>query len=352
MLYYFFASASGSLNGLNSEQIGDFFGGVISNPSLQIIWMLIAVVIGFSTCFLGLQKGVERITKIMMSGLLVIMLILVGRTVTLEGAEAGLEFYLKPDFGNMIKNGFGEAVYAALGQSFFTLSLGIGAMAIFGSYVDKSRSLMGESISVIALDTFVALMSGLIIFPACFAYGVNPGAGPGLIFVTLPNIFNSMSFGAFWGSLFFLFMSFAALTTVIAVFEEIVSFMMDRGISRRKSVIINFVLIAVLSVPCALGFNVWSGFHPLGTGTGILDLEDFFVSNNLLPLGSLVYLAFCCVKRGWGWDNFIAEADTGKGIKFPKNRFIKIYLTYVVPSIILVIFVIGYWEKFAPMAGK
>ncbi len=349
MVYYFFATASGMLAGLNPDQVGAFFGGVVSNPTLQISWMIVVVLIGFAACFFGLQKGVEKITKFMMSGLLVIMIVLVFRAVTLPGAGEGLSFYLKPDFGHMVENGLWEAVYAALGQAFFTLSLGIGSMAIFGSYIDKSRSLTGECVNIIGLDTFAALMAGFIIFPSCFAFGVNPGAGPGLIFVTLPNIFNKIAGGTFWGALFFLFMSFAALTTVVAVFENIVAFMMDKGVSRQKSVIINVVLMILLSIPCVLGFNVWSGFQPLGPGSGVLDLEDFFVSNNLLPIGSLIYLAFCCTKWGWGWDNFIAEVDAGQGLKFPKSKAMRFYLTFVIPVVILIIFVAGYWEKFAPL---
>ena len=349
MVYYFFATASGKLAGLTPDQVVGFFGGAVSNPGLQIFWMIVVVLIGFTACFFGLQNGVEKITKFMMSGLLAILVILVFRAVTLPGAEEGLSFYLKPDFGNMVKSGLWEAVYAAFGQAFFTLSIGMGNMAIFGSYIDKSRSLTGECVNIIGLDTFAALMAGLIIFPSCFSFGVNPGAGPGLIFVTLPNIFNQLAGGTFWGALFFLFMSFAALTTVVAVFENIAAFMMERGISRKKSVIINVVLVILLSIPCVLGFNVWSGFQPLGPGTNVLDLEDFFVSNNLLPVGSLIYLAFCCTRYGWGWDNFIAEVDTGKGLKFPKNKAMRFYLTYVVPVFILIILAAGYWEKFAPL---
>ena len=349
MLYYFFATASGMLAGLNPDQVRTFFGGVISDPSLQISWMIIAVLIGFTACFFGLQKGVEKITKFMMSGLLGIMLLLVVRSVTLPGASEGLAFYLKPDFGNIVKNGLWESVYAALGQAIFTLSLGIGSMAIFGSYIDKSRSLTGECINIIGLDTFTALMSGFIIFPACFAFGVNPDSGPGLIFVTLPNVFNQLPGGVFWGALFFLFMSFAALTTVVAVFENITAFMIDRGILRKKAVIINIVLVIVLSLPCVLGFNVWSSFQPLGPGTRILQFEDFLVSNNLLPAGALVYLCFCCSRYGWGWDNFIAEIDAGKGLKFPKNRAIRFYLTCVVPAVIVIIFIAGYWDILKPL---
>ena len=245
----------------------------------------------------------------------------------------------------MAENGIGEAVYAAMGQSFFTLSLGIGAMAIFGSYISKERRLTGECINICVLDTTVALLSGLVIFPACFAFGVDPGEGPGLVFVTLPNVFNQMPGGRLWGSLFFVFMSFAALSTVIAVFENIISFAIDLwGWSRKKAILVNLVVILVLSMPCVLGFNLWSGFQPLGAGTSIMDLEDFLVSDNILPLGSLVYLLFCVTRKGWGWDNFLAEANTGSGLRFPRN--VRFYVTFLLPIIMFIIFVMGYWNRF------
>ncbi len=345
MLYYFFAMLKGDLSGLNPEQTGAFFGAMLSKPDLMITWMLITVVIGFVVCAGGLRNGVERVAKIMMSFLFVIMLVLVVRSVTLPGASKGIAFYLKPDFNRMMENGFWSAVYAAMGQAFFTLSLGIGAMTIFGSYIEKERSLTGESLSILGLDTLAAFMAGLIIFPASAAFGVDAGAGPGLVFVTLPNIFNALPAGRFWGSLFFLFMSFAAMTTVIAVFENIVSYAIDiLHWSRIKAVIVNAFVIAVLSIPCALGFNVLSGIQPLGEGSGILDLEDFIVSNNLLPLGSMVFLIFCCSKNGWGWDNFIAEADTGEGIRFPRK--LRFYITWILPAIVFAIFILGYIEKF------
>lgn len=345
MLYYFFAMLKGDLSGLNPEQTGAFFGAMLSKPDLMITWMLITVVIGFVVCAGGLRNGVERVAKIMMSFLFVIMLVLVVRSVTLPGASKGIIFYLKPDFNRMMGNGFWSAVYAAMGQAFFTLSLGIGAMTIFGSYIEKERSLTGESLSILGLDTLAAFMAGLIIFPASASFGVDAGAGPGLVFVTLPNIFNALPAGRFWGSLFFLFMSFAAMTTVIAVFENIVSYAIDiLHWSRIKAVIVNAFIIAVLSIPCALGFNVLSGIQPLGEGSGILDLEDFIVSNNLLPLGSMVFLIFCCSKNGWGWDNFIAEADTGEGIRFPRK--LRFYITWILPAIVFAIFILGYIEKF------
>ena len=345
MLAYTYYSAAGNLSGINSEAVGKVFGSLLENPGELVFWMGFAVVIGTAVCLGGLQKGVERITKIMMGGLLIIMVALAIRSVTLEGAEKGLEFYLKPDFSKLLASGLTTTLYAALGQAFFTLSIGIGSMAIFGSYISKERSLFGESLLVTGLDTFVALTAGLIIFPACFAYGINPGAGPGLIFVTLPNMFNYMPNGRIWGALFFLFMSFAALSTVIAVFENIVACFMDRlGWSRKTSVVVMCVLVFVLSIPCALGFNKWAGFQPLGPGSGVLDLEDFIVSNNLLPFGSIVYLLFCVSRYGWGWDKFVAEADLGKGLKFPKA--LRFYFTYIVPVVMLLILVVGYYQTF------
>ena len=309
------------------------------------VWMIVVVLGSFFICSLGLQKGVERITKVMMSCLFLILLLLCVRSVTLPGAMEGIKFYLIPDFGKMVENGIGEAVFAAMGQSFFTLSLGIGAMAIFGSYISKDRSLTGESVSICVLDTTVALLSGLIIFPSCFAFGVDPGEGPGLVFITLPNVFNQMAGGRIFGALFFVFMFFAALSTIVAVFENIISFSLDLfGVTRKKAVAVNIIAIILLSMPCVLGFNLWSSFAPLGAGTTIQDLEDFIVSNNLLPLGSLVYLLFCTSRYGWGWKNFIAEADAGQGLKFPK--WSRIYVTYVLPLIILFIFVMGYYQKF------
>ena len=346
MLAYTYNSAIGTFSGLDADAVGGYFGGFLASPTQMVFWMTLAVIIGAVICFSGLQSGVERITKIMMCGLLVIMLALAVRSVTLPGAEKGLEFYLKPDFSKLVSSGLGTTLYAALGQAFFTLSLGIGSMAIFGSYISKDRTLFGESLIITGLDTFVALTAGLIIFPACFAYGINPGAGPGLIFVTLPNMFNQMPNGRLWGALFFLFMSFAALSTVVAVFENILACFMDAfGWSRRKAAVFMGITVFILSIPCALGFNAWSSFQPLGPGSGVLDLEDFIVSNNLLPLGALVYLAFCVTRYGWGWDNFIAEADEGKGPKFPKAM--RAYFTYVVPLVILVIFCVGYYQTFS-----
>lgn len=345
MIAYFFKMAAGTFQGLNPEGVGNVFNEMLSNPGEMTFWMILSTVLGFAICSMGLQNGVERITKIMMVCLLCIMILLCIRSITLPGSEEGLRFYLIPDFGKILDHGVGEVIYAAMGQAFFTLSLGIGALAIFGSYIDKTRSLTGEAIQVTILDTFVALMAGLIIFPACFSFHVDQAQGPGLVFVTLPNVFNQMSGGQFWGALFFVFLTFAALSTIIAVFENIISFAMDLwGWSRKKAVILNGICILILSLPCVLGFNVLSFIQPLGEGSTIQDLEDFLVSNNLLPLGSLVYLLFCVTRYGWGWKNFLAEADTGTGKKFP--RWARPYLTWILPLIVLFIFVMGYYEKF------
>ena len=346
MLAYTYYSALGTFTSMNADAVGGFFGSFLASPTQMMVWMTLTVIIGAVVCFSGLQSGVERVTKFMMCGLLLIMISLAVRSVTLPGSDKGLEFYLKPDFSKLVSSGLGTTLYAALGQAFFTLSLGIGSMAIFGSYIGRDRSLFGESLIITGLDTFVALTAGLIIFPACFAYGINPGAGPGLIFVTLPNMFNQMPSGQIWGALFFLFMSFAALSTVIAVFENIVACFMDHfGWTRKRASVFMGITVFILSIPCALSFNLWSAFQPLGPGSGVLDLEDFIVSNNLLPIGALVYLMFCVTRYGWGWDKFIVEADTGRGAKFPKA--LRFYFTYIVPVIILVILGVGYYQTFS-----
>lgn len=340
MLHYFYTTATGKLAGLDAAGVGAAFGSMLSSPGTMIFWMAIVVIVGFAVVGMGVQNGVERITKVMMVALLAIMVILAINSMMMKGGSEGLRFYLIPDFDRMAKIGIGSTIVGAMNQAFFTLSLGIGAMAIFGSYIGKDRSLFGEAINVAVLDTFVAIVAGLIIFPACFAYGVEADSGPSLIFITLPNIFNNIPMGRLWGSLFFIFLAFAAFSTVIAVFENIISCLMDlTGLERKKLVLINIVVVTLLSLPCALGFNVWSGFMPLGEGTGVLDLEDFFVSNLMLPLGSLCYLIFCTTRYGWGWDNFLKEANTGKGSKMP--GWMRGYLTYILPIIVLVIFVIG-----------
>ena len=345
MLAYVLKMATGEFVGLSPEEVGNVFGNMLAQPGYMTAWMIVAVLIGFFVCSLGLQNGVERITKVMMSCLFIILLALCVRSVTLPGAGEGISFYLIPNFHRMLEAGIGEVVYAAMGQAFFTLSLGIGAMSIFGSYISKDRSLTGETVSICALDTIVALLAGLAIIPACFAFGIDAGQGPGLVFVTLPNVFNQMVGGQLWGTLFFVFMSFAALSTIIAVFENIISFAMDLwGWERKKAVVFNVILILILSMPCVLGFNIWSDFAPLGAGSTVQDLEDFIVSNNLLPLGSLLYLLFCTSRYGWGWDNFIAEADAGVGLKFPQA--IRFYVSYILPLLILFIFITGWWQKF------
>lgn len=345
MLIYFVKTLSGEFQGLDQAGIQEVFAGMLADPALMIIAMVIVVVLCFGICSLGLQKGVEKITKIMMVSLLLLMIVLAVRSVTLPGSGEGLKFYLYPSLERLKEGGIGNSVSAAMGQAFFTLSLGIGALAIFGSYIGKDRALTGEAINITILDTVVALLSGLIIFPACFAFGVNPDSGVNLIYVTLPNIFNAMGQGRIWGSLFFIFMFFASASTIIAVFENIISFAMDlTGCSRKKAVLVNLFVIIVLSLPCVFGFNLLSGFQPLGPGSTVFDLEDFIVSNNLLPLGSLVYLMFCVTRYGWGWDSFIKEANTGRGVKFPK--WIRIYVTFILPIIVLVIFLQGYISKF------
>ncbi len=345
MLAYFFKMADGTFTGLEPDAVGNVFGEMLQSPGEMTFWMVVVTVLGFGICSMGLQKGVERITKVMMVCLLSIMVVLCIKSLTLPNAVEGLRFYLLPNFERLKQNGLAQGIYAAMGQAFFTLSLGIGALAIFGSYIDKNRRLTGEAIQIAVLDTFVALMAGLIIFPACFSFGVDQSQGVGLVFVTLPNVFNQMAGGRFWGALFFIFMTFAALSTIIAVFENILSFAMDLwGWSRKKAVIINGIALLLLSMPCVLGFNVWSGFQPFGAGSNIQDLEDFIISNNLLPLGSLVYLLFCVSRYGWGWDKFIKEADTGEGIRFPK--WSRAYVTYVLPLIVILIFIMGYYDKF------
>ena len=343
MLSYVFKSAAGSFRGADADAVGGVFGTMLANPFEQIFWMIVVVVLGLACTFAGLRKGVERITKVMMGALFVMLVALCIRAVTLDGAGAGLEFYLMPDFGKLFAGGaagFGQAVYAAMGQAFFTMSVGIGAMTVFGSYIGKEHGLTGEALRVAGLDTAVAFMAGLIIFPACFAFGVQPDSGPGLVFVTLPSVFNQMWGGQVWGALFFVFMSFAALSTVIAVFENLMSFTMDQwGISRRRAVVINGIGIAALSIPCALGFNVWSGLEVPGIGN-IQAVEDFIVSNNILPLGSLVFLLFCVSKNGWGWENFLAEADAGDGPRFP--RWTRTYMRVVLPALIIVVLIMGY----------
>lgn len=345
MLAYFFKMVSGFFTGLSADGVAKVFLDLQASPMQCVFWMVLIVLIGCMVCVLGLQKGVEKITKVMMSALLAVMIILVIKSLTLPNAMEGVKFYLIPNFERLAEEGIFNAIFAAMGQAFFTLSIGMGGMAIFGSYIDKKRSLTGESINIMILDTFVAIMAGLIIFPACFAYNVDAGSGPGLVFVTLPNIFNSMSGGQLWGSLFFIFMNFAALSTIIAVFENIVSFSMDLfHWSRKKSVILNLFILILGSIPCAIGFSILADFQPLGEGSAVLDLLDFLVSNIIMPLGSLVFLFFCTRRLGWGWQNFIKEANAGEGIAFPERT--RCYIAYILPMIVIFIFIFGLIEKF------
>ena len=346
MFAYFFKMIRGDFMNKTVTEVTAQFGELTANPVAVVGFMVLTIALGFFICSLGLKKGVEKVTKVMMLALLAIIVVLAVRSVTLPGAGEGLKYYLIPDFSKM-QGRVGEVLFAAMGQAFFTLSIGMGSMAIFGSYIDKNRSLLGESLSISILDTFVAFTAGLIIIPACFAYKLEPGAGPSLIFQTLPNIFKEMAGGRIWGSLFFLFMIFAAVSTVVAVFENIIAFGMDKwGWSRKKSCLINLVAVIILSLPCALGFNLLSGVQLLGEGSTILDFEDFIVSNNILPIGSLVYVLFCCLKKkGWGWDNFIAEANCGKGAKMPK--WLYFYAKYIIPVIIIYILIQGYISFFA-----
>ncbi len=345
MIAYFFKVGTGELSNLDAKGVKSAYDAFLADPFQQILWMLAVTMIGFLICSRGLKNGVEKVSKYMMSALFVIMIILAVHSFTLSGAGEGLSFYLIPDFSRALeKYSLGTIIFEALGQAFFTLSLGIGALAIFGSYIEKDHSLVSESLNVVILDTLVAFVSGLIIFPACFTFDIDAGSGPGLIFVTLPTTFNSMTGGQIWGSLFFAFLAFAALTTIIAVFENIVAFAMDYGWSRRQSVIINFFAVILLSLPCALGYNVFSSIQPLGIQTTIQDLEDFIITNNLLPMGSLMYLLFCTCRYGWGWKNYFQEVNSGKGLKLPAiTRF---YISYLLPLIVLFILFEGYMAKF------
>lgn len=345
MLHYFYLTAAGRFAGTGTYAVAETFSSMLSKPSVMTFWMILVVVLGILVCIKGLQNSLEKVTKVMMISLLCIMVILAVNSFFMDGAKEGLKFYLIPDFERMKSVGIISTLVGAMNQAFFTLSLGIGAMAIFGSYIDKKNTLLSESVNVVILDTFVAIVSGLIIFPACFTYNVDQTSGPSLIFITLPNIFANMPLGRLWGSLFFLFMSFAALSTVLAVFENIICCGMElTGCSRKKSGAVNLFLIILLSLPCVLGYNVWnwSGFNVFGGA--VLDLEDFIVSNILLPLGSLVYLLFCVSRYGWGWDNFAAEANAGKGLKI--KSWMRGYITYVLPLIVLFIFAFGIYDKF------
>ena len=339
MLQYFVNTAAGAFAGLDTAGIEAKFGEMLASPGIMALYMGIVVVIGFSVISLGVQKGLERVTKWMMMSLILLMWVLAFHSMTLPGGSTGLTFYLIPDFQRMSGIGAGSVIVGAMTQAFFTLSLGIGAMAIFGSYIGKDHALMGEAVRVSLLDTMVALCSGLIIFPACFAYGVDVNSGPALIFMTLPNVFNHIALGRFWGSLFFLFLTFAAFSTVLAVFENIVCCVSEMTLwSRKKTCAVCCVCMFLLSLPCLLGYNLWQNVRPVA-GHDILDSEDFLVSNILLPLGSLIFVLFCTTRYGWGWEKFLAEANEGTGLKVAK--WMRPYMTYVLPVIVLVIFVVG-----------
>lgn len=350
LLRYFVDTAMGSFAGLDNEGVKQHYSQMMAEPLPMVIYTAIVIIIGFVVCSIGVQNGLEKITKWMMIALLVIMVVLAVNSIFMEGGQEGLAFYLIPNFDRVEEaGGIGQVIVGALNQSFFTLSLGMGAMAIFGSYIGKDRALMGESVNIALLDTFVALVSGLIIFPACFAY--NNGevdSGPPLIFMTLPNIFNDIPLGRLWGSLFFVFLSFAAISTVLTVFEGIIACTMDLfGWSRKKACLINGILLFVLSLPCILGYNVLSfimpfGYNADGDPTTIMDLEDFIVSQLILPIGSLVFILFCTLKKAWGWDNFVEEANTGKGLKIQK--FMRVYMTYVLPVIVVALFIVSMYN--------
>lgn len=360
MFIYFAKFATGGLSGLDAAGVGAAFDGLLGDPVLLCMAMALVVVLAFFILSMGLRNGLERVTKGMMVLLLAMMLLLAVNSCFLAGGAEGISFYLKPNLDKFLhaEGGPWRVCVNAMNQAFFTLSLGIGAMAIFGSYIKRDRSLLGESIRVTILDTFVALVAGLIIFPACFAFnGGATGAGPGLIFVTLPNVFNAMPAGRLWGTMFFVFMSFAAFSTVLAVFENILAMTMEMlHCNRQKGCVICSSLVFLLSLPCALGFNVLSGIHPLGPNTGFLDLEDFLVSNLLLSCGAILFALFCTHKFGWGWESFCAEANAGKGLKIPTSgplgKVLHFYLGYVIPAIIAFVLVIGLVDKYGEIRGN
>lgn len=347
MMYYVYVMGSGKLTGQPLENISAGFDSMLQSPGTMIFWTCVTIFICIGVCALGLQNGVEKITKVMMLLLIVLMIVMAVNSVLLKNSSEGIRFYLIPDFKRMSEQGIGNVLFAAMTHAFFTISVGMGSMEIFGSYLSKDRRLTGEAINVVTLDTLIALTAGIIIIPACFAFNVSPDAGPSLLFITLPNVFNQMAGGRIWGTLFFVFMSFAALSTVIAVFENIIAMTMDIfGWDRKRSVIVNLLGITVLSMPAVLGYNVLSGIKPIGENSTIMDLEDFIVSYNILPLGSLLFILFCTGRNGWGFENFVNETDTGEGPKFPKA--IRGYMTYVLPLIILVIYFKGYYDMFSP----
>ena len=345
MLYYFYKYIIGDFKGLDTQAVSDEFSRMLSEPQTMIFWTSIVIIVGFFVCSLGLQNGVERISKVMMIALLCLIVVLAVHSLMLEGGLEGVKFYLVPNLDTVNEKGWFSVIVSAMNQSFFTLSLGIGSMMIFGSYINKDRSLLGESLTVAGLDTGVAIVAGLIIFPACYAFGVSPDSGPSLIFITLPNVFNNMPLGRAWGALFFLFMSFAAFSTVIAVFENIISCWIDKWHLNRKEVcLFNCIAMLILAMPCILGFNLLSSFQPLGEGTNVLDLEDFILSNILLPGGSILMTVFCTSKYGWGFDNYLAEINSGKGVKV--KRWMRVYFKWILPAITLALLIQGLVETF------
>lgn len=345
MINYAFKMGTGKISHLDVDGISNVFQSMLSNASEMILFTIISILIAFGICALGLNNGVEKITKVIMILLLALMIVMAINSLTLKNASEGLKYYLVPNFKNLTKYGLGTSIFEAMSHAFFTLSLGIGAMEIFGSYLNKDRKLTNEALSVAILDTLIAFVAGLIIIPACVAFDVPLDSGPSLLFISLPNVFNDMNGGRIWGTLFFIFMTFASLSTVIAVFENIIVMCMENwNISRKKSVMINIPLMIILSMPAVLGFNVLSSIQPLGEGTNLFDLEDFLVSNNILPLGSLILILFCTKKNGWGWDNFIKEVNTGKGITLSNK--IRFYVTWLLPIIVIVIYLKGYYDFF------
>lgn len=345
MFNYAYRSSKGDFVHQTPDFIGGEFGKMLGNGGEMAFWMILVCIIGFLICLFGVRKGVENVTTVIMSALLVLMVVLAVHSVFLKGAGEGIKFYLVPDFKAMKEVGIFNVIFAAMSQAFFTLSLGVGSMMIFGSYIDKEHAMPEESVRITALDTLVALMAGFIIIPACFAYGIQPDAGPGLIFITIPNLFANMPAGQLWGGLFFIFMVFAALSTVVAVFENLIAMLMDLlGWSRQKSTLVNLVIVVLLSLPCVFGYNIWSGVQLLGPGSTILDFEDFIVSQNLLPLGGLSYMLFITRENGWGWNGFLKEANAGKGMKV--NPSLKNAAAYLLPLIILVVYFKGYYDFF------
>lgn len=351
MLYYVYLTVTGRFENINTKEVEDVFNGMLDKADVMSLWMIVAVVVSLGVCALGLQNGIEKITKVLMGLLIVLIIVLAVHSLVLPDAMEGVKFYLVPNLDAIKDRGLGQVIFDAMTHAFFTLSIGIGSMQIFGSYLNKDNTLVGEARSVVALDTFVALMAGFIIIPACFAYGVEPDAGPSLLFVTLPSVFNHMGNGQIWGSCFFVFMSFAALSTIIAVFENIISFYMDQfEWSRKKAVLLNIFLIPILSMPAVLGYNILSDIQPMGSGSTIMDLEDFLVSYNILPLGSVVYVLFCTRKNGWTWEKFLEEVNTGKGPKL--GNALRFYMTYILPIVVTVVYLKGYYDTFEKKGTK